>query len=144
MKTGEKKQTGTKGVTTAAKAARPGSGQVRGKAASRAAGGRPAAAGLTKRYLKSRPVCKVTFRLPGEAAAGAGSVVVVGEFNNWDKRVNPMKRLKSGAFSATIDLPAGRAYRFRYLIDDARWENDWQADDYVPNPYGGDDSVVEV
>jgi len=33
---------------------------------------------------------------------------------------------------------------FRYLVDGERWENDWAADAYVPNPFGGEDSVVEV
>jgi len=30
------------------------------------------------------------------------------------------------------------------LIDDERWENDWAADDYVPNGFGGDNSVVRT
>jgi len=42
----------------------------------------------------------------------------------------------------TVVLEPGRHYRFRYLLDGARWENDWVADAYVANEYGGDDSVV--
>ena len=38
----------------------------------------------------------------------------------------------------------GRRYRFRYLVDGERWQNDWQAHDYEPNEFGGDDSVVDV
>jgi hypothetical protein len=44
----------------------------------------------------------------------------------------------------TVDLAAGRAYRFRYLLDGQRWDNDWAADAYVPNSFGGDDSVVDL
>lgn len=40
-------------------------------------------------------------------------------------------------FSVRIALPPGRTYRFRYLLDDGRWENDWAADAYVPNEFGG-------
>jgi hypothetical protein len=40
--------------------------------------------------------------------------------------------------------PAPHTYRFRYLVDGRSWENDWAADLYVPNGYGGDDSVVDV
>jgi hypothetical protein len=47
-------------------------------------------------------------------------------------------------FEATTRLPYGKAYRFRYLIDGHRWENDWAADAYVANEYGGDDSVVDL
>jgi hypothetical protein len=42
----------------------------------------------------------------------------------------------------TLELAPGKAYQFRYLLDGDRWENDWRADRYVPNPYGGDNSVV--
>ena len=44
----------------------------------------------------------------------------------------------------TVDLDAGRAYRFRYLLDGQRWDNDWAADAYVANDFGGDDSVVDL
>ena len=43
-----------------------------------------------------------------------------------------------------MELAAGRRWRFRYLLDGARWENDWAADDYVANEFGGEDSVVEL
>jgi 1,4-alpha-glucan branching enzyme len=99
---------------------------------------------LKKQYLKSNPVCKVTFRLPKDAAPDACAVSVVGEFNNWDMSEHQMKKLKNGDFSATIELTCNREYRFRYLIDSCRWENDWCADKYLPNKHGSDDSVVIV
>lgn len=100
--------------------------------------------GVEKKYSKSAPSCKVTFRLPKEAAAEAHSVTVVGNFNGWDEEATPMKRLKTGEFKITIELPSGHEYRFKYLIDGCRWENDWCADRYLPNPYGCDDSVIIV
>ncbi len=101
--------------------------------------------GLKKQYLKSRSTCKVTFRLPKEAAKTVKKVNIVGEFNNWSKEATPMKRLKNGAFVATMELDPDREYEYRYLLDDEKWENDWQADKYVPTPFGnGDNSVVVV
>lgn len=98
---------------------------------------------MKKRFLKSKPVCKVTFELPAEAANGAANVTIAGEFNGWDSAATPMKRSKAGAYSVTLDLPGGREYQFRYLIDGERWENDWAADKYVHNPFGdGENSVV--
>ena len=44
----------------------------------------------------------------------------------------------------TLELETGRSYRFRYMIDGWKYENDWGADRYEPNPYGGEDSVVDV
>ncbi len=100
--------------------------------------------GIEKKSLKARPVCKVTFTLPKEAAPEAESVCIMGEFNDWSRDANPMKRRKNGDFAVSLDLEKGRSYRFRYLIDGWKFENDWQADRYEPNPYGGEDSVVEV
>ncbi len=101
--------------------------------------------GLKKEYLKSRNACKVVFRLPKQAAPGAGYIAVVGDFNEWNPEAHPMKKLKNGDFTATIELTPGKDYQFRYLIDGERWENDWQADAYVQNPFGaGDNSVVAL
>jgi 1,4-alpha-glucan branching enzyme len=83
----------------------------------------------------------VTFRLP--AASGATSACVVAEFNDWSHTAMPMRATGDG-FEATTVLAYGRQYRFRYLIDGHRWENDWAADAYVPNEYGGDDSVLDL
>lgn len=102
------------------------------------------ACGIEKKFLKTRPVCKVTFTLPGEAAPDAETVCVMGEFNNWSRDATPMKRRKNGDFSVSLDLEKGRSCRFRYLIDGWKFENDWEADRYESNPYGGEDSVVEV
>lgn len=100
---------------------------------------------LTKRYLKSKPVCKVTFRLTKLAAQSAAHVHLVGEFNQWNILATPMKRLKNGGFTLTLDLEPNRAYQYRYLVDQVRWENDENADKYVPTPFGDcDNSVVIV
>lgn len=100
--------------------------------------------GLKKQYLKTGNVCKVTFRLPKDAAPDAETVTIVGDFNDWNLTENKMKKLKNGDFTLTLDLPCDREYRFRYLVDANRWENDWFADKYVPNDFGADDSVVVI
>ena len=98
---------------------------------------------IKKQYLKSRPVCKVTFGLPEEVAESTVTAHIVGEFNDWDIKATPMKKLKNGAFTVTIDLEQGREYQFRYLIDETKWGNASNADRYAPTPYGdGDNSVV--
>ena len=98
---------------------------------------------LKKSYSKTGKKCRVTFKLPAEVTADMAELV--GEFNDW--KVNgssAMKKLKDGSFSATLSLDAGTSYRFRYLLDGERWENDWEADAYLPNQYGEDDSVVNL
>ena len=105
---------------------------------------KPGPAGIEKKFLKARPACKVTFVLPKEAAYGAESVCVLGEFNDWSPDAHPLKRQENGNFSVTLELETGRSYRFRYVVDGWKYENDWFADRYEPNPYGGEDSVVDV
>ena len=99
---------------------------------------------LNKQYLKTVPACNVTFRLPKQAVPDAKTVAIVGDFNNWNLNETRMKKLKNGDFKTTLKLNRDREYKFRYLIDNNRWENDWVADKYVPNVYGDDDSVVIV
>ncbi len=84
----------------------------------------------------------VTFTL--DPGVGAQTAAVCGEWNDWSGDADVMRRDAEGEFSVTVDLEAGRAYRFRYLLDGDRWDNDWAADAYLPNGFGGDDSVVDL
>lgn len=98
---------------------------------------------LKKQFLKSKPVCKVTFRLPKEAVETAETVKLLGDFNEWEKEnAISMVQLKNGSFKTTVNLETGKEYQFRYLIDNNLWENDWEADKYIANPYGKENSVV--
>jgi 1,4-alpha-glucan branching enzyme len=99
---------------------------------------------MKKQYLKTKPVCKVTFRLQKEMAKSAKTVNIVGDFNNWDIYATPMKKSKNGSFTVTLDLGLDTEYQFRYLIDETKWENDWNADKYVPTPYGNAENSVVV
>jgi len=99
---------------------------------------------LTKQYLKSKPVCKVTFRVPAEAARDANTVHIVGDFNSWDIYALPLQKLKDGTFKVTVELETNHEYQFRYLIDENTWENDWEADKYVPTPFGNSENSVVV
>ncbi len=97
-----------------------------------------------KQFLKSKPVCKVSFRLDAAEASGAKKVQLLGDFNNWDKSAEPMTALKSNDFTITLELEAGKEFQFRYLIDETEWINDSQADSYVANSFGEENSVVST
>jgi 1,4-alpha-glucan branching enzyme len=85
----------------------------------------------------------VTFALP--ASTWAERINLVGEFNDWDTTATPMVRCRADAdWKVSVELEAGRCYHFRYLIDGKEWLNDWHADAYAENPYGSDDSVVDL
>ena len=91
---------------------------------------------------KGKGKASVTFIL--DPGVGAQTAAVCGEWNDWSAGADVMRRDAEGGFSLTVDLDAGRAYRFRYLLDGERWENDWAADAYLPNSFGGDDSVIDL
>jgi 1,4-alpha-glucan branching enzyme len=95
-----------------------------------------------KSYTRTGKSCLVTFYLPADVQAG--KAVLCGEFNGWDTAAKPMKRRKDGTYYASVHLDAGRSYRYRFFLDDERWENDWEAEQYLPNEHGSDDSVVNV
>lgn len=100
---------------------------------------------MKKKYIKNSKLCKVTFRVPKEASMNAKSISIVGDFNNWSIKDNPMKKLKSGEFTLELDLEAKKEYQFRYLIDEKIWENDWAADKYARSEYGNcENSVIVV
>ncbi len=97
---------------------------------------------LKKSYSKTGTVCRVTFKYDNEEQAS--SAVLAGEFNSWSLLETPMKKLKDGSFSATLSLPAGQSYLFRYVLDGGVWVNDPAADRYAPNEYGEENSVLSV
>jgi 1,4-alpha-glucan branching enzyme len=97
---------------------------------------------VKKSYSKTKRSCRVTFEMPQQAKAKR--VALCGEFTNWDPSANLMKQRKDGRFSTTVSMEAGRSYRFKYLVDNQRWENDSAADSYVPNEFGSEDSLILI
>lgn len=98
---------------------------------------------IEKNYLKTKPICKVKFVLPKEQIQTAEKVVLVGEFNGWNKNAVPMKKQKTGDYAATLNLEPGNEYAFRYLINDSEWTNDGHADKYIPSKVcSAENSVV--
>ncbi len=95
---------------------------------------------IKKQYLKSRPVCKVTFELPKSVAAETAQIV--GDFTGWNAL--PMDQLKDGRFKTVLELEQGQEYQFRYLLNEQDWQNDEEADKYVSNPFNGENSVLAV
>jgi hypothetical protein len=98
------------------------------------------AMGFEKRASSEPGTVTVVFHVPPEA--DASSAEVLGEFTDWAPLA--MQPSRDGGHEATIDLRGGSAYRFRYRLDGERWMNDWSADDYVPNDYGSDDSIIDL
>ena len=93
---------------------------------------------IKKQYLKSKPVCKVTFTVP---AKEANNVAVVGTFNEWDIEATELKKLKNGTFKGTVELASEASYEFRYVVDGS-YVNDEQADSFAWNDFAAAENGV--
>ena len=96
--------------------------------------------------LLKKPVAggkvEVTFRMP--PLDDVVELSLCGDFNNWNVKGVPLSQDSDGTWFATIVLDAGKSYRFRYYDNQGRWHNDREADAYVPNDFGSEDSVLDL
>lgn len=79
---------------------------------------------------------KVTFSLPQEEPAG--TVSVVGDFNDWRPGQHVLAKRANGTRSVAVTVPAGTSFRFRYLGENGHWFDDEEA------PRDGDAGRVDA
>jgi 1,4-alpha-glucan branching enzyme len=96
---------------------------------------------VSKTLLDGKTV-QVTFRMP--PLEGVSELHLCGDFNDWNTTAAPLARQADGSWTTTLVLEPGKSYRYRFCDGEGRWHNDWQADAYVPNDFGSEDSVVVV
>jgi len=82
---------------------------------------------------------RVTFSIP--ASIWADTIHLVGDFNNWSTTSTPLK-LDETRWSVSLELEAGQAYHYRYLLNGTDWSSDWSSDTYAAGEQSGDHSVV--
>jgi 1,4-alpha-glucan branching enzyme len=96
---------------------------------------------IKKQFIKTKPVCKVTFSVDAKEAS---SVSVVGDFNNWDVAEGALSKLKNGTFKGAYDLNKDASYEFKYVID-GEFVNEPEADSFKWNDFAGtENSVLSV
>jgi 1,4-alpha-glucan branching enzyme len=99
---------------------------------------------IERKYSKDKSKCRITFWLPREFAPEACCIAVAGSFNGWDPYSHRLNKLESGDFSLMVEVAAGKEHEFRFIIDESRWENAWNADRYVWSDFGNCDNSVIV
>lgn len=72
----------------------------------------------------------------------AQMVCIAGSFNDWHPSATPMLHMSHDRWVKELALPSGR-YEYRFVVD-GQWVSDPTANDYVPNPHGGHNSVLVV
>lgn len=93
---------------------------------------------IKKQFVKTKPLCKVTFSVEAKTANEAS---VVGDFNNWSLDEGALSKLKNGTFKATFDLSKDAVYEFKYVIDGV-FVNEPEADSFRWNDYAGAENSV--
>jgi 1,4-alpha-glucan branching enzyme len=80
---------------------------------------------MIRREVRSGEL-RLTFVLPQREPDGG--VSVVGDFNDWTPGVHRLVRRSNGTRSVKVTVPAGNAYRFRYLAEGGHWFDDPDVD----------------
>jgi len=93
---------------------------------------------IKKQFVKSKPVCKVTFSVLEKEAQ---EVAVIGDFNNWNPEAGALGKLKNGTFKGTFELDINKSYEFKYLVDGV-YQNDAEADAQKWNEFAGAENSV--
>ena len=95
---------------------------------------------VKKQFIKTKPVCKVTFSLEAKEAK---EVFVIGDFNDWNTEEGTLSKLKNGTFKGTFEVGKDSAYEFKYLVD-GNYVNEPEADSFKWNDFAGAENSVLV
>ncbi|MGQ9604146.1 MAG: glucodextranase DOMON-like domain-containing protein [bacterium] len=76
-------------------------------------------------------------------APGAQQVFIAGEFNGWAPTEDALNKISDDLWEIVIPLKPGR-YEYKFVIDGSQWRHDPYSPGYVPDPYGGQNSVVTI
>jgi 1,4-alpha-glucan branching enzyme len=80
-----------------------------------------------------------TFRY---SAHDANSVLLVGDFTNWQEKPISLHKSNGSDWAATVDLPPG-PHHYRFIVD-GEWHDDPECSVRVANPFGSQDMVTQV
>jgi len=75
-------------------------------------------------------------------APSALSVMVVGDFTDWQRAPISMHKRPDEVWSVTVPLEPGE-HHYRFLVD-GEWRDDPESTVRVPNPYGSKNATVQI
>ena len=75
----------------------------------------------------------------------ASEVFVVGDWNSWNTRANPLVDADGdGVWETTIKLRVGKEYRYQFHIDGSEWIADPEAPLKIHDGFGGWNSIIQL
>ena len=104
---------------------------------------------MAKKITRTTTVAK-TVAAPGGTglqtfrckAPDANSVLLAGDFTQWQQRPIPLKRGPNGVWQTTVALPPG-THHYRFIVD-SEWRDDPECTLRVPNSFGGESCVRNI
>ncbi|MFO1501792.1 MAG: glycogen-binding domain-containing protein [Verrucomicrobiota bacterium] len=75
-------------------------------------------------------------------APQARQVFVAGSFNGWEPTETALYSAEPGTWVRELELPPGK-YEYLFLVD-GQWLLDPKAKSFTPNPFGGQNCLMEV
>jgi 1,4-alpha-glucan branching enzyme len=75
-------------------------------------------------------------------ASGAQSVLLVGDFTQWEKKPIELKKTEADTWTVVVKLPPGK-HQYRFIVDNV-WRDDTEATLRVPNAFGTENSIRVV
>lgn len=76
-------------------------------------------------------------------APGARTVMLGGDFNNWDYNSTPLKKdPKDRTWKKSLFLKPGR-YEYKFIVD-GNWTIDPANNNRVVNTFGSENSIIEI
>ncbi|HEY0455764.1 MAG TPA: isoamylase early set domain-containing protein [Verrucomicrobiae bacterium] len=75
-------------------------------------------------------------------SSNAESIMLVGDFTDWERNAVPLKRQKNGTWKATVTLEPG-TYEYRFIVD-GEWQDDPNCPTRRANSFGAMNCVREV
>jgi len=90
----------------------------------------------------------INFLINADAAQNASKICLLCEHNDWQPI--EMTRQDDGSFTGEITVQIGikpsYQYKYKYYMQDntVKYDNDWEAEFYENNPFGGKNSVFSA
>ncbi len=98
---------------------------------------------ITKELTHKSKSAIVTFTVPEDISRLHSACSIVGDFNNWNPMIHQLRRLNQHtSFFIKIEFPVGHQYEFKFLFDDATWYTENEADGFIQNVHGTQNSIL--
>ncbi|MFH0733388.1 MAG: isoamylase early set domain-containing protein [bacterium] len=98
---------------------------------------------ITKELIPRSKSAIVTFTVPIDISSSHTACSIVGDFNNWNPTVHQLRRSNFySPFSIKIELPVNKTYEFKFLFEDSSWYVENEADGFIQNVHGTQNSLL--